>query len=378
VDVGDGACTTIRRCACSDCRWSPVVIDCGVYRGRQANAWAALEKELGPELGSLDTIIITHFDADHWRGFLHLPGALEKIGRRLSALQMIYPRLPDEVPPFYMDVLALQATLLGAGFRELDLASELQGATDHLIRHPVSQGDQFSAGGLDFLVHWPPKSLASVTRKSIMAAVKDLEKMAVTLEEAGRPELRENLHRVREIFPSSHQVSKGFEGWDQVPGGYQKSDLSARVRNDMAVEQRRTEDRFGQKVLKDDDPHGSVGAALSIPPLYRDPLRKISRRLARANNDLSLILEEAGGLFISFGDAGQRVLRRVVPRLRHKYVAMLAPHHGTYRVPEQLPSGMICISQNGVDHVRRWRKHLSSHGLGRTCTCTNLEGTIRI
>lgn len=98
VDVGDGACTVLR-CACvgESCYCPTSVVDCGTWRGRPAQATDRLINVLGTDgMTRLNTLIVTHFDADHWEGLRLLPDNLRLPKRPI--LHLFNPRLPDTAP----------------------------------------------------------------------------------------------------------------------------------------------------------------------------------------------------------------------------------------------------------------------------------------
>jgi len=104
LDVGDGACSVLRG---QGTLYRTAVVDCGGIGARRAAR--LLHHELGPRGHvHLDGLVVTHFDADHWRGLAGLPGLLTSARDVPSALPLFYPavpfgvssRLPAGVPAF--------------------------------------------------------------------------------------------------------------------------------------------------------------------------------------------------------------------------------------------------------------------------------------
>ena len=121
VDVGDGACTVLR-CPMHfmGCSCGVVVVDCGVYKGRPATSMEKLVGTLGDEgLDRLDTMVVTHFDRDHWEGLRLLASHLRDRPHK-SEMKLVYPRVPErELHPGVL-YMALLATWTGSGVRALD------------------------------------------------------------------------------------------------------------------------------------------------------------------------------------------------------------------------------------------------------------------
>src|SRR5688500_7147831 len=124
VDVGDGACTVLR-CSClgQECNCEVAVLDCGAYKASSRPAMEALRAVLGRDgVKRLQTIVVSHFDADHWAG-LQLLGAEVPSARLAPRVRIVYPRLPDLAPDTFAAERALFATVKGTGVRSLDLVN---------------------------------------------------------------------------------------------------------------------------------------------------------------------------------------------------------------------------------------------------------------
>ena len=75
-----------------------------------------------------------------------------------------------------------------------------------------------------------------------------------------------------------------------------------------------------------------------VPEDLVSEFRAVSRKLAAANNDLSLVFHDLNGHCAFFGDASAAALEGVIPRMRQNYRVILAPHHGTYPLPSGFPA----------------------------------------
>src|SRR6266511_489375 len=100
VDVGDGACTILRpgsllEFPSCDPNSDLTVIDCGTYLASPDHACNRLMAVLGGFFARVTTIVVTHFDADHYLGLMRLAELMETRGQSFDAVQLIAPRPPD-------------------------------------------------------------------------------------------------------------------------------------------------------------------------------------------------------------------------------------------------------------------------------------------
>lgn len=376
VDVGDGACTVLR-CACTGqgCECGVAVVDCGTWRARPAHATDRLVRVLGSDgLRRLDTLVVTHFDADHWEGLRLLADNLRQ--PRRSTLHLHYPCLPESAPNVAGASLAMVAALRFSGVRPLELATALETVATVVLR-PMTRGEEFTAaGGGIWKVMWPPEQLPSGLSRRLDRAVRDTERLADLLDTAGYPALRANLEEA---------YARPFPGGDQTRGSGETSDYSNWSANLPAAlrqgDWQRSEawlvgPTMGQFT---NGVHGFDEVSVdAIPPEYRRSFIKVSRALAAANNDLSLVFHDTCGSLAVFGDAGRAALKSAIEGMQERYRVVLAPHHGTYSLPEGFPKAELCVAQAGDHHVTRWDRHLTAHGQPRSCVSTQLVGTISV
>lgn len=91
LNVGDGACSRVHAGP------SLAVLDCGSWGSTSGRAPAnVLASALGARLADLDTLIVSHFDADHWKGLHHLAKIVRGIRRPHG-----WPRTDLERIPFF-------------------------------------------------------------------------------------------------------------------------------------------------------------------------------------------------------------------------------------------------------------------------------------
>lgn len=361
VDVGDGACTVLRCCCLGrPCGCELAVVDCGVYKGKAQGAKDKLTAVLGAEgLLRLGTVIVTHFDQDHWNGLDKLARQVRK-GDIPDAVRMVYPRMPDRSLDVAALQLALDATIAGTGVRSLDLMTTW-GRVTKVIPIPVFQGCNFEAVGRAWNVLWPPQRLTSQLRRLLQKAVDETEQLAEELAEHDHPALRENLRIAREVG-FSVQVSEPDAGVDYA---------EPPVEINEAPESHDVEPSNGYVNV-----HGDVSDVGAIPVEYREQLRKAKRSLAAANNELSLVLHDEDGHLTVFGDIQGPSLECVLQQSGCHSLVVLAPHHGTVCVPPSFPEAEACVAQAGKHHYPHWNRHVETHDQQRSCMTTARTGTV--
>ena len=108
LDVGDGACSVLR----DEDPVATAVIDCGSNNKGMRTAAAALAATLGaPGLASLDGLVVTHYDHDHWLGLRLLP-SLITAGQVPADIPIYMPHVPLAPGNLFAEhVVALLSTL---------------------------------------------------------------------------------------------------------------------------------------------------------------------------------------------------------------------------------------------------------------------------
>lgn len=344
IDVGDGGCTVIR--TPGDGREALTVVDCGSASLSADEACDRLLEAVDGRPEQITTIVVTHFDADHYRGFVRLADRMFARGQHFDSLRLISPRIPDVAPNYPAALLAMQTTI--TGIRSLDLLVQLEQVTSkgRLRYTPLSRGSSFLAGGRGYEVLWPPPILPGGVTRQVRSAVSAFERLADTLADLGNTSLRDNYAAARE------------GGW-----------LRARPPEDVAFSWTMDADRFAD-LSPDEDLGGPHTAEPGVVPLdlpedLQGVFQEVWDVMRRANNNMSLVIEDAEpGRFIAFGDAGPPVLSRLAETelgAAH-YAVMLAPHHGTQRMPRRLGvTADLCVSQNGSRRSHLWKQHHQTH-----------------
>jgi hypothetical protein len=199
--------------------------------------------------------------------------------------------------------------------------------------------------------------------------VKDTEALADDLAAHNHPELRDNLDAAyRRPFPGVESTS------------------GERGRASVEMEQPRASDddlpREVSEVLPELDtyegPHGHTAELGRIPEEFRARFARVSRQVAAANNNLSLVFHDESGYLAVFGDAHSSVLEHALDGMNAEYAVVLAPHHGTYPVPASFPSANVCVAQAGSSHHERWIRHVDTHNQPRSCVSTAEIGSLSV
>lgn len=353
LDVGDGACTIIR--APYDGRDTVMLIDCGSDSISADEVCDRLLDALDGRPESIDTIVVTHFDVDHYLGFLRLAERMRARGQRFDALRLISPRPPDTERRFVAAYLTMAMT--ATGFRSLDLAVALEQVTreGQFQYMPLVRGSSFIAGARNYKVLWPMSMLPRRVTQQVGNAVRGFEELAEALADGGNTALRDNFEAARQ------------GGWLQPRHDATQSpaaSLPSAVDWDASSEEL-------------DDDHGNalhIGR-LTIPDEYQEDFRHVWNAFRRANNNMSMVFEDAEpGRLIVFGDAGPPVLSWLATTNLNPahYGLMLAPHHGTQHLPPSLRvTADLCVAQNGSKRGHLWERHRRTHDNHGRCVSSN-------
>jgi hypothetical protein len=309
----------------------------------------------------ITTIIVTHFDTDHYAGFLRLTERMSARGSCFRQLRLIAPRPPEEETTYAAQYFSLARTV--TGIRNLDLVTALKRVTaDNRFSYiPVSRNlhSQFLAAGLLFTVHWPPIGLPSRVAGEVRTAISRYQNLARKLRSEGNYVLDNNLRRARRAeWPSAES--------------YNVEDVS-----EVAELPHQSYDTANLDFPADDDGEASDFPeieALDLPGGLIGEFQAAWDAFRRANNNMSIVFDDQDKHSLAvFGDAGKSVLGWLTDHgnLAPQYDVMLAPHHGTQCLPEKFKvRAEVCISQNGSKRGYLWPRHVETHHNSSSCTTT--------
>ena len=327
LPIGDGACSVLSH----SCSPDVAVVDCGDRSRTSDEAAAQLTKFLGSRQAFIRQLVVTHFDADHWRGLVHLAQYQQYWVMKESAsssITLYYPNLPSprgDLLPTILAVVSLnpkspvRATALFDAWKRTGYLKATVG---------LNQGDVVELAGRPWNVLWPPLHIERKSEKRISQLIDDVKALADEFADSGYPALRNAL---RDAY-------RWWEGEDS----------------------------------KDTDPAPDDAAPL-IPAARAEAFRKLANRVRRLNNYYSLVLEEDTGQVINFGDTEKGALKTIVSSqaTRSHYPVMLAPHHGTVKVPTGFARADWCVAQGGVKSKDHFVNHQLTHG------CSQFIDTLR-
>ena len=327
-----------------------MVIDCGALHDDGERSARRLADAVGVSPTRLDTIVVSHFDADHWKGLEKLPALMT--GSSL-AVRLIYPRHPAAAAGLRQMLAAL---LVAMGASPHGNAIKLQDAWKHSFpnttKHALVRGDWFHAAGRTWLVHWPPREVDKKWSKDFATVSAKVEQLA-----ANSPDLREALERA---------FSESEPEWDDLDN----------VGDDQGHEEWSDGNNYDFDELPDDDRSDDGGQADDAPAPDEESettadLTAVYKDLQSLNNSLSLVISDCADELVAFGDIEKWGLRRLLLSggMPRRAMVVLAPHHGTQvpgtSVRKFFPKSAVTIAQCGSQHERKasdkgydhiWRK----------------------
>lgn len=381
LPVGNGACSVLRHLPGP---WRPArdpgvsIVDCGSGTTLGRSPAEQLDGELSiADWTWLDSLVVTHWDADHWRGLHHLanskmPGDLPLAGR---SLPIYCPAVPFDLPSTLpADTMALISVTSSSGVEGIDLEDAWRVHADAYL-DPKAAGDWITLAGREYQVVWPPTDLEGrLTRKAerVVSDIQDLAKGRPILSEAiEKAYTQKKMSERQREQPDRTTSAATLRQADQQrfkplsnPGYPQRLDIEEELPSEDSLEDvvaYVNDEQIPAPQSHEDEPRR--------PPILRD-LSPDERRLAgdarKLQNTLSLIFHDPlRGALLVYGDAPPAVVRHVVDKLEPYYGVVLAPHHGTQRMPKRArtPENSICIAQGGETDFRNlWiRDHLDSH-----------------
>lgn len=298
-----------------------------------------LRATLGAVAPIPSTVVVTHFDLDHWMG---LKAFADASPSGSESVQLVQPRFPSRARPVQAALLAYQTLHLTAPERSaLDLVQAWENKSADLRRLSAFEGERFYAVGTEWNVLWPPRSLEARVSRVFERVAKESEELAGEYAPLGRALTWANESR---FFPEEDRVYEelpNLEGYEEeipVPDEFQMLDS------------------YGD------------GNFIDAPAELRDRLRKNRADVQRLNNELSLVVEEVHGRFLSLGDIQGWGINELIRRdiMQDCYDTILAPHHGTQvpgvRTLPHFPWSRLVVAQNGPSHQGNLRvQELNAH-----------------
>ena len=357
LPVGNGACSVIRQSR--DYRLTGdsdtvSIIDCGNGSGSGKKAAGYLEAELSSQdWDALQSLVITHWDADHWKGFQYFAGNTTRPVLKIKRKLVVYsPAIPLGINPrTQAAILTFISSTSGSGVEAIDFLASWKKRFDVEFK-PVARGNTIELAGRPYAVVWPPRNVSGAVADEAAGILKEIEDLA-----ADNPLLREALNKAYsqadggafgpfdgEQDGEDYDLSEEFDG-----RGSNDEDLDAMTdpfdgdddANDRLALSRLDGQPSGTPILKEKD-HGSL-----------------IKRARHLQNLFSLVFHDSEGQsLIVYGDAPEKVVESLIPGLQHWYLVQLAPHHGTHAMPLRAPVSRFCVAQCSPSQRRAWSKHI--------------------
>lgn len=358
LNVGDGACSVVReRFGEDDPLNHTPIIDCG-GNSVADDAADALQRHLpAGDWRSLSELVVTHFDADHWRGLWFIaqsgPSGFGSYFGFPSELPVYFPAVPFNADRRLPGSLSAFITATGSfGVQPMDLQAAWRRLTPVKLV-PLAKGAPFLLAGRLHEVVWPPQLLDERGTQRLKGLVRRIEAEADRLADAGYPQLKRSLRETYQNGP--HNRHPGGVTVADVDFGQPKAD-------------------GGEEEEEPRDPGSEDAPSPAIPHEWarRDDFKKLVKAARRAQNDLSLVFHdpEQASLLV-FGDAPRRIVEQLSSELgARRYHVALAPHHGSHKVPGNTPAAETCVSQQGSHRGRHWPNHRDRHPNNGNCVHT--------
>ncbi|HUY25260.1 MAG TPA: hypothetical protein VMV09_08160 [Candidatus Saccharimonadales bacterium] len=323
-------------------------------------------------MAKVNTIIVSHFDTDHYRGLMMLAEGMKARNIQFEQLTLIAPR-PPTVPEDPWGYSTRYLALVGAvtGLPHLDLAKALAEVTapGRFLYQSTGRGEWFTAARQQFLVHWPPSRLPADVAGKVRRAMEKYDELTEKMEQRGDPTLKDNLEKARGGWWLALGVTDAVQGSQDLTEFRKRRSLPDHDGRPLEVRELGEEADDGMEMPKI--------KGLEVPEDLIEDWKTAWDAFRRANNDMSLVCEEPrASSMVAFGDASAPVLSWLMKRreLRRWYGVMLAPHHGSQKLPPNFYlRSDICISQNGK---RLWPHWTSGHSLlpRHSAFCVSTKG----
>jgi hypothetical protein len=364
VNVGDGACSVFTAPPGASCR-DVMVLDCGGSSTSGMPEAATLARVLGPDIECLTTLVVSHFDRDHWAGLKALAlyfAAYDSARGTFHEPRLIYPAMPRGIEDLGSTIMALITLDASNGMRALDLQQQWHALGYRLPPCALRKGDELDAGGRVWDVLWPPEHVAPGFLGEVKTALDEVKAIADTLARAGDIALKEALQQAHELWPSPDP------GLDEAP-----DDPSMTFRDEVSLSAD-GEESTGHERNNQEDPDKATEwsfADIAAGDL-KERLRIVAKKLQRSNNRLSLVMHTRDRDVLTLGDCEGSALKHVLPTLEATYPVMLAPHHGSHRTAG-LPGSDLCVAQAGPHRDAGFAAHANAHH-GAYCVTTHGTG----
>ena len=369
LNVGDGACAVYR--GGMDPFLQPrqvMVVDCGTS-GKHTSAQAAflLDRELGDLNGPPETIVVSHFDADHWTG-LHQYAIGKEPGKPFSGepVQLVYPMLPR--PVSWLSALMSAFVTVESGYASVSALDLKRAWTDTgaiVTAQPMSAGQSFRGADQKWNVLWPPKELPRSWRTAAARILKEAGELAAKIPALDQAFKEAYGELWRSDSDETTASPRGDEAWSDARTRLEETGGYDDEQHEPDTEDEQDGEAFPSDA-DDDEIQDQLGGEMA--PGLRElseelalEYQKVRGDLQRMNNGLSLVIA-AGQSVLTYGDAEKWALTRLASSglLLRSYGLIVAPHHGTATLTQKAARGFpradVVVSQNGHERHNGYNK----------------------
>ena len=359
LPVGNGACSVIRQSRdyglLGDAD-TVSIIDCGSGSRSGKKAAGYLEAELSSrDWDALQSLVITHWDADHWKGFQDFADSTARPVPAIKRKLVVYsPAIPLGINPrTQAAILTFISSTSGSGVEAIDFLASWKKHFDVEFK-PVARGNTIELAGRPCTVVWPPRNVSGTVADKAAGILKEIEDLA-----ADNPLLREALNEAYSLADGG--AFGPFEG-EQDGEDYDLSEMfDGRGSNEEDL------DAMTDPFDGDDDVNERVALSLldgqpsGTPILNKKDHGSLIGRARQLQNLFSLVFHDSENRsLIVYGDAPAKVVESLIPGLHDWYLVQLAPHHGTHAMPLGAPFSSFCVAQCSPSQKLAWAKHTRS------------------
>ena len=306
----------------SNGRCSYLQIDCASKEETYARFYSILKRvSIAPF-----PFLLSHFHYDHYSG-------LTKAYKRHDKFNIdtfYFPRMPKIVGVDTMELLRLTLffesvyAFTKTGLPIIDLIQLVEDVSFNcgISIHPLSSGDVFSVGGLNFKVIWPPKTI-SKSESDIQERVIDfIEEFRKFLE--SNPEIKDIYDELTENINTEEYLEEHsddrftdgkFNKGSNIPDCWDTKS-EERYRKEMEIKARI------EKLIKDLDER------------TKKLLKSFAERFRKITNSLSLVFFSEDNFILFLGDLENMdigmVGKELLQSCKTQFDILITPHHGTH------------------------------------------------
>lgn len=348
-----------------------LLVDCGAKHGRKGIE--AANQVIGEIGGATCSLVITHFDEDHYNGIIalheHYP-MLVKFRKIYLPLYTYRDKLKKTEEVFRDSIKSLACLAVLGRKSKLTILQKLFVTLPKMVNSArdiqcVGYPDFFHIGGDRYDVLWPEQEIP------FRYAKKSTELLGI-IAEVVRSESYYNR--------DSEWEAEGAEEIDEVLERFAEAFLRLYSYYALSADERELYDgdEAPEDLIRAETEAYNAVMRLSVIPdrSWGRRIDSISSALIKSMNECSIVLKQ-GENVLALGDVSARVikyLRHKTARLDDFYRAVKAPHHGSKSsYSKELPGTQnMLISNSGTKNLNWsiYEEYYNTYGTN-ICICTN-------